>query len=505
MVRVRLEAVVLGGGDFASGWFLAFAIPNLLRRILGEGTLGNVLMPIISEIDVQEGREQVKQQLGVVFFVLGILLAAIVIIVSLIALLLGKLEFFQNISFFSTPRMRFMLDLLPLLMPYGFFMCLVGIAGSVLNYCKEFFLPALGALLLNIFLISGLSASYFLHAKDVLKVVNVLAYLVLVSGFLQLFFMFVLLRKNRSFPVFRNSVSWRSFTSPTVKKLFSTALPGMVGGIAVQVSFLIDRMLAVSIGAQAVPALTYIDRLVDLPIGIFAVSIGTVLMSSMSHSAASGDMETFTRDLEFSIRHVFFITIPMAVGVIFFYNLLMSVLCLGGRYTVYDLQAAEKVAFYYGAGIPVFCLLKVLGPAFYSRKKVKTLFYASICAICLNITLNLILMHPMKQAGIALATVISSVVNCSILLVLLLRENLILSLGKPVKILLRSLIFSLASFYLVREIIPQAQEIISDWNRAVKYLVLCGIMFVLFYFVLSMIFKAQESKELLSMFQRRKA
>ena len=95
LLRVRLEAMVLGGGDIASGWFLAFAIPNLLRRVLGEGALGNALMPIVAELDSKEGRECVRRELGVVFFVLGAVLGSIVILVSVISLLLGRVEFFQ--------------------------------------------------------------------------------------------------------------------------------------------------------------------------------------------------------------------------------------------------------------------------------------------------------------------------------------------------------------------------------------------------------------------------
>ena len=504
LVRVRLEALVLGGGDIASGWFIAFAIPNLLRRILGEGSLGQAVQPIVSELDLHKGRDQVKKELGVIFAVLGALLSLIVILVSALALMLGKIEFFQNISFFSTPRMRFVLELLPILMPYGLFMCLVGVAGCVLNYLRVFFLPALGALLLNIFLLSGLSAAFFLHIRDVEKLIHVLAYLVLISGFVQLLFMFFLLKKNNCLPVLKGCISFSSIKSDTVKKLFSNALPGMIGGIAVQISFLVDRMLAVSLGSQAVPALTFVDRLIDIPIGIIAVSLSTVLMSSLTYHATQENMESFARDLDFGIRYVFFICLPIAVGVIFLYNPLMSVLCLGGRYTVQDLQAAEMVAVFYGAGIPVFCLLKVLLPAFYSRKKMKTTFYASLCAIVLNIVLNLILMHPMKQAGIALATVISSVVNCSILLFLLKKENILCTVWNPVKTLARSLAFAFLSIGAVTVIVPQSRNIITNWNQAVILLAVCGTLFVAVYFILSAVAKAPEIEELLSKLKRRK-
>ena len=504
LVRVRFEAVVLGGGELASGWFLAFAIPNLLRRILGEGALGNALMPIVAELDAAEGREGVKRELGTVFSVLAFLLALIVIVVSVISLVAGELDFLLQVDLFKTERMHYVLELLPVLMPYGLFMCLVGISGSVLNYCREFFFPALGALLLNIFLISGLAAAYFLRVQDVRKVVSILAYLVLMSGIVQLIMMFFLLKKNDCFPRFEKIIHFLNFQNATVKKLFTIALPGMIGGIATQVSFLVDRSIAVWLGAQAVPALTYVDRLTDLPIGIFAVSLGAVLMSSLSRSAAKGDMTVFSGELEFSIRHVIFFCIPMAAGVMFFFNPLMSVLCLGGRYTVNDLLAAEKVAFFYGAGIPVFCLLKVLGPAFYSRKMMMPPFYASLSAIGLNIVLNLILMRPLQQAGIALATVVSSVVNCSILLVILQREKLLSGVSKMMICLARTCVIVTLSVLSVNWLFPASRSIVSDWWKAFGNLTVTGILFVLIYVILSAAVFSPELKECLAVVMRRK-
>ena len=504
LVRVRFEAMVFGGGELAAGWFLAFAIPNLLRRILGEGALGVALMPLIAELEAQHSRDEVRKELGTIFFILAFILALIIIIVSLAAVAAAKMNFIQQFDFFKTERMRYVLQLLPLLMPYGLFMCLVGVSGSILNYCREFFLPALGALLLNVFLISGLATVYFLHIKDIHAVINVLAYLVLISGFVQLILMGILLKKNNIFPLFEKTFSLFSFKNPTIKKLYTLAFPGLIGGIATQVSFLVDRNIAMWLGEQAVPALTYVDRLIDLPIGIFAVSLGSVLMASMSRTAAKGDMEVFSSELEFSIRHVFFFCIPMAAGVVYFFNPLMSVLCLGGRYTVSDLNAAYGVALCYGAGIPVFCLLKVLVPAFYSRKKMNPPLYASLCAICLNIILNVILMYPLKQAGIALATVISSVVNCTILLILLSREKLLWGIPSIVKTLIRTIIISILSVWCVTIIFPASQHIVHNWWRALGNLAVTGISFVLIYAVLSAGFFAPEIKECVSLVLRRK-
>ena len=503
LVRVRFEANVLGGAEIASGWHLAFAIPNLLRRILGEGALGNALMPLVADIDSKDGKAGVRKGLGTVFFILGIILAAIVILVAAASVALAKIEFFKSIPLLQSERMQIVLELLPLLMPYGFFMCLVGIAGSVLNYCREFFLPALGALLLNIFLISGLAAAYFLQVNDFHKLLKCLTLLVLLSGCIQLLLMFFLLYRNGSFPDFRGRVSFSSFKNDLIKKLFSIALPGMIGGVAVQVSFLVDRMVAVYLGAQAVPALTYVDRLIDLPIGIFAMSLGAVLMSEMSRSAAKGDMDLFVNDLQFSMRHVFFFCIPMGAGVVFFYDELMSVLCLGGRYTSSDLEAARMVAMFYGAGIPVFCLLKVIGPAFYSRKKMMVPLYASLCAIVLNIILNFILMRRLQQGGIALATVISSVVNCAILLCVLKKQSLAPRMLPLAGTFIRSLITAAGSGWITTVLVARIGFASSGWSVFLLKLIVSGSVFGLCYFGISALLRAAELKELSAILFRR--
>lgn len=422
LLRVRLEATVLGGGEFASGWFLAFAIPNLLRRLLGEGALGAALIPLVAQAE-HDNPERVRRELAVIFTALSALLAAIVVLIAGGTLLLRELVWDSNIAFFNTERMRLTLILLPILMPYGFFICLVGAIGAVLNYAKVFVLPALGALLLNLFLIGGLAAGSMLgiSADRMPPFLSLLAVLVLISGFVQLMLMLLLLAWYGRFPLLKRS-SFRD--AGVLSRLWKLALPGMIGGAALQISFVVDRLLAVWIGPRAVPALTFVDRIVDLPIGIFALSLGAVLMASMSRSAAAGDTSRLADELFFGLRHVYFACIPMAVAVIIFHRPMLELLCLGGNYTVEDLAAARWVAVFYGAGIPCFCSIKVLLPAFYSRKDMITPLKFSLIAIAANVLLNLALMFPLQQGGLALATVLASMLNNTLLITRLRRDGL---------------------------------------------------------------------------------
>lgn len=503
LLRVMLEARVLGGGSIASAWFLAFALPNLLRRLLGEGALGTALIPIITETEVREGETAVRRDLGVVFGVLGLLLAVIVAVVSAGAWLLLELAPHSDIELLKTERTGLMLQLLIILMPYAFFICLIGVIGAVLNTCKQFVLPALGALLLNIFLVCGLLWGFMAGVSDITDFLHVQAYLVLTSGILQFILMVFLLYRYRRLPFF----SLGMFRNTKVlKELWHLALPGFIGGMALQISFLVDRFIAFSIGPQAVPALTNVDRIIDLPIGIFAISLGSVLMASISRSAASGNSDEIADNLSFCLRHVFFISVPMACGMLFLWRPVLTILCLGGNYTVEDLDATRTVALFYGLGIPLFCTLKVILPAYYARKQMRLPLISSLTAICVNIVLNLVLMFPLKQGGIALATVISSLVNNALLVIFLKRQGIFLHWQQILSSLLRCTIPAFAAgagglaFYrMIRQYFSAA------WHGECEAFLLTGAVFALIYFSGTFLLKAPETKELKTMVSRRKA
>ena len=504
LIRVALEARVLGGGELCSGWHLGVAIPNLFRRLLGEGALGTALIPIVAETEKTRGVEAVRRELGVVFALLGALLAVIVILVGGGAWLLERLTV-DATGFWGTERMHICLKLLPLLMPYAFFICLVGVIGSVLNYSRVFVLPALGALLLNIFLIGGLGVLWYFCRGDLGQIggyLPLLAGLVLISGAVQLALMLILLAIYGRFPKW----SLRTFRESDVgKRLFKLALPGMIGGAALQVSFLVDRSLAMLLGPQAVPALTFVDRIVDVPIGIFAVSLAAVLMATMARSALEGG-DKLADDLAFGLRHVSFACMPLAALVVFFHEPMLRLLCRGGNYTESDLAAAHYVAIFYGMGIPLYCSLKVILPAFYARKIMDKPLYCSLAAIAVNIVLNLILMYPLKQGGIALATVISSLVNNALLLWLLRRGGLKLHVGEVLPAGVRSFVLAVATgagcFYLHRLWRGQG---VRPWLAELGMFAAISALFAAVYFLASVLCRAREPREFLGMLRRRRA
>ena len=507
LVRVMLEARVLGGDAVASAWGLAFAIPNTFRRLFGEGALGTALIPLVSETDEKAGPEQVRRELGIVFSVLSLILALIVAVVAAGAIGLRELaageSFGRVFPVLASRRVQLALTILPLLMPYAFFICLIGAIGAVLNTRKIFVLPALGALLLNFFLIGGLYAAFRrgIAGANLAGFLETLSYLVLASGAIQLILMLLLLWRAGRFPF----LSWRAFReSDILGRLWRLVLPGMIGGAALQISFLIDRSLAICLGPKAVPALNYVDRIIDLPIGIYAIALGSVLTATMSRAAARGDLAEISHDLGFSLRHVYFLCVPMAVGVIFFWEPMLRILCLGGNYTREDLEAARLVAIFYGAGIPAFCSIKVLLAPFNARKMMTTTLRCSLIAIGCNIVLNLLLMWPLRQGGIALATVLSSMLNNTLLLWHLRNEGIPLDTRGILRTFARSLALALVAGFALMWFYPVLREYLTfHYLGEFPAFAVLSVLFVLLYFAGSSLFRSPEVPELVAVLRRR--
>ena len=291
-----------------------------------------------------------------------------------------------------------------------------------------------------------------------------------------------------------------------LKQLWTLVLPNMLSGAALQVSFLVDRSLAICLGPQAVPALTNVDRLVDLPIGIFAIALSSVLMVNMSHSAARGDQTEIAESLIFSLRHVYFICIPMAALMVGFWEPMIRLLCLGGNYTESDLEATRFVAIFYGAGIPAFCAIKMLLPVFYARRKMLIPLYSSLTAIVVNLVLNLILMWHLRQGGIALATVLSSMLNNFILYRCLRREGFDLRPGVLGRTFLRSLVLAAATAGVLHLLYPCWRTALTF--RGVGELPAFLLLLLLFgglYLGGSLLCRAPEVRELFSLLRRRRA
>ena len=492
LLRVMLEARVLGGNALASIWAWAFAIPNLFRRLLGEGALSQALIPMLSHTEAEKGIAEVRRQLALVLSALTVLLIIICIITSAISLLAGK--------FIATDYIREALKIVPLLMPYSIFICLVGVMTAVVNTRGVFFLASLNALILNVVMIFLLYLADRLGGASSQKTLYVLICGVLTSGVLQAGLLAFLLKKYGIFPVFRKS---ERPAKSIFSELWHLTLPGLIGGGAVQISFLIDRAIALSIGDYAVPALNYTERLVYLPVGIVAVALSSVLMANMSRAAANKCYDEMLDDMALGLRFVWFGCAPLAIFMIAYREPVIRVLFQYGRFTAENAAATADALFFYAMGIPAFCAVKVILPMFYARKKMHTPLKISLVCMALNVPLSIILMFPLKQGGIALATVISQLLNNTLLLYFLKRENFSPEWKGIVLTMTRSIIFALPAvfpaywFGNIKNYVGDKFEIII--------LIACGLFAAVCYLAMQLAAKAPEPREFISSLVSRKS
>ena len=410
-VREILMAQVLGGGAIGSAWNFAIMIPNLFRRVFGEGLLGPVLVPLITQRIEKNGRDSARDQFSTIFMWMSLILCVCSIAVSGISLLV--------LPSVGQEHKVLACQLIPLVVPYCIFICLIGMATSALNSLRVFFLPACLSLLLNICMIGALLFLCPLFKGRPFRMLASLGYAVLLSGILELILMLVLLKVHR-FPL---SFTWANFLRISeLKEVWRLMLPGLFGAVSYQLSVFADETIALWISPYAVSALGYSNRLINLPIGVFAVAFGTVSLPEMARMAQHRDYRALIETQFSSMRYLLFLTVPLMSFFALFHEDLIKLFFFRGAFDETAVRESAWALLCYSCGIPAFAALKITLTGFYSRKEMKTPMLVGVACNVLNLILNLILMFPMRQGGLALSTAVCSYVNNLVLLVILNRQ-----------------------------------------------------------------------------------
>lgn len=485
LARDMLIARFLGGGAAMSAWVLAFRIPNTFRGLLGEGAATQALIPLLGHTIHTEGKEKFRKDLGIMLATLAIILGIISILVSAIAVLL--------IPLFPVYRVSAALALMPILMPYTFFVCLTSICSGILNLFDKYFLPMLTSALLNIAIILAILIFYYQKPEELLIKMS---WASLISGVLQLGWLLYLLKKEDAFPSTIKPGGWKT---PIVKEFFTLAIPRFFGAAATQVSSLMDSLMAIYISSFAAPALYFTERIVFLPIGLFAVSLGNVCLVSMTKHAAENKFSLVTNELRYGLRQIIYISVPMAVIFIFYRYQILDFVYGGNKFGAKSIEETAWAMIFYCFGIPAFCAMKVISSAFYAQKDTKTPVKVALWCILLNFIINLALMFPLKQGGIALGTVVSSTINCLVLTYILKKRHAITERNNEVLLCLAKVTFSsLLSVFISLYIVKLSQMIsfinLIDWRGLVSFLI--GVtVFCAVYFIINYIMKSEEQRD----------
>jgi putative peptidoglycan lipid II flippase len=389
-----------GAGAGADAFFVAFKIPNFLRRLFAEGAFSQAFVPVLSSYRENQSVSDVRRLVDAVAGSLGLVLLGITLAAMLGAPVLTAI-FAPG---FMGDEVKFLLtsDMLRITFPYLLLISLTAFAGGILNSYDRFAVPAFTPVLLNLAMIGA--AIYLAPLMD--EPVMALAWGVFIAGALQLFFQLPFLMRLGLLP--RPKIDYRH---EGVNRILKLMAPALFGVSVSQINLLLDTVLASFLQTGSVSWLYYSDRLSELPLGVFGIAIATVILPSLSRKHAAESADQFAATLDWAVRAVVIIGLPAAIALVLLAEPLLATLFHYGEVTSRDVVMSAQSLRAYSAGLLAFMLIKVLAPGFFARQNTRTPVKIGIIAMIVNMVLNLALIIPMAHAGLALATSLSAWLN----------------------------------------------------------------------------------------------
>lgn len=405
-------AQFFGAGSGTDAFFVAFRIPNFMRRLFAEGAFSLAFVPVFSEYRENRSEAELRELVDNVAGTLGVILFFVTVSGVLAAPLLVVL-FAPGFSD-DASQYDLTVSMLRLTFPYLFFISLVAFAGGILNSCGRFAVPAFTPVLLNI---SMIAAAVWL-APQLANPVTALAWAVFCAGLVQLLFQLPFLRALNLLP--RPRWGW-NFVG--VRRILKLMIPTLFGASVAQVHLLVNTLLASLLVSGSVSWLYYTDRLVEFPLGVIGVAVGTVILPRLSRQHAGASDEHFSRTLDWGLRWVLLMATPATFALVLLSGPLLTTFFQYGAFTAFDVQMAQRSLIAYALGLVGFMLVKVLAPGFYARQDTRTPVKIGITAMAVGMSLSIVLMQLLAHAGLALATALAAYVNAGLLFRTLRRDK----------------------------------------------------------------------------------
>ena len=474
LIRDMVIAKIFGSGILTDAFFVAFRIPNLLRRLFGEGSLTAAFVPVFSE-HLSKDKEDALRLANGFLSILSFILAIIAVAGVLIAPLIVRIQAYG----FGTESYEYKLTVLlaRITFPYVFFICLVAFFMGVLNSFKHFAAPSAAPIFLNLSLIG----SAFLISPHLSVPILGLAIGVLIGGFLQLFLQipWAIRYGIDIIPSFKN------IYHPGIKKIGTLMIPAIFGAAVYQLNQFVSTFLASFLPRGSISWLYYADRLVQFPLGVFAISISTASLPSLSDHMAVNEKEEFIKTLKRALNLTFFISIPSAIGLILLGEPIVMILFERGAFHHSDTINTSYALTFYAIGLCAFSAVRVLVNAFYAMKDTRTPVKIATVSLLANFLFGLILMHPLKHAGLALGLSLSSYLQF-----LMLLAYLIPLVGKEIlNMLIKDFLkfFFLASImggciYFLKDVLPITKDM-TFFTKILRLGILTGSGALLYIFL----------------------
>ena len=409
--RDSLQATILGAANSSDAFVIAYRIPNMLRRLVAEGALTSAFVPTFARYIRKGDRDAMWRFAASVLYAMTVLLAVITVLGIVLSPLLVKALAW---GFAVSPeKVALTISLNRLMFPYIFFISLSAIMSGILNAFDVFALPAFTPVLLNLAIIA---CAWTL--KDRFSDPSYgFAVGVLAGGLLQLVVQVPAL--------LRHGMSLRppaSLDLGGLKEIGRLILPRVFGVGIIQVNLVIDSQFATSLQAGSVSFLYYANRVTELTLRIFAISLSTVILPTLSRATADGDRERVRGLLSTAMRLLFFVSVPATLGLIVLRVPIIHVLFERGRFTREDTFLKASALAYYAIGLLPFAAVNIQATAFYAHRDTRTPVKVGALTFFLHLGLNFALRGPMKHSGIALSTSISALADSALLAWMLRRR-----------------------------------------------------------------------------------
>ena len=411
LIRDMVVATLFGAGFGTDAFFMAFTIPNLLRRFFAEGSLTAAFVPTFADVYHRDGEEEARRVANICWTLLLIVMVLVVVAGVICSPLIVKAIGFGFGS--VAGKLSLTNHLNRLMFPYIFFVSLLALITGILNVLGHFFIPALSPLFLNLAMIS----CAVILAPHFAIPITALAVGVLLGGLVQVLIQLPVLRRKG----FRLQLDFQ-FRHPAVLRVARLMLPGIAGVAIYQINVVVTRLLASFLPQGSVSYLYYGQRLFEFPQGIFIVSLAQAVLPTMSRQAALGDQEGLKESLRFALALIVLVTLPAAVGLILCAVPVYSLFFMRGAFNFEDVRQTALALAAYAPGLLFVGVSRVVVPTFYAMKDTRTPVWISFWTLLMNAGLGLMLMGPYRHTGLAAALTLASVFN-SLALILALRRK----------------------------------------------------------------------------------
>lgn len=490
LIRDILLFAFLGASAINSAFIFAFTLPNLFRRLLGEGALSSAVVPVFSSEYEGNGKEAAFRFLNQALTWVVVLLISLVIIGTLTLFSIGYWDGLEE-------RWYIGFELGIILFPYMIFVCLAAVIAAALNVFERFAVGALSQVWLNLSMIFFLGVLGALFGKTPMAQVYYLCAGVLVGGFIQV----IVPIRTLFLMGWRPKIDFEM--SGSIVELSKLVIPGLAGAVIFQVNIVISQLLAFSLNDKSVSILYLANRLIEFPLGVFTIAVTTVLFPTIARLAAQNKMGELGREYKRGLRLIFAITVPSMMGLIALHEPILGLLFEWGRFDAKDVSLTAPILIIFSIALPFYSLSTFATRGFHALKDMKTPYRLAVYIFILNVVLSLTLMFPFGIRGLAAANVLSAIVNAILLQWLLeKRESSFGHTGlvqELIKIIISAIIMGVVAWVIHTIVVSYlGGGKLGDTLTVVLGIPIC----VGLYFYILKLLKFEELEELVKFFKR---